>query len=75
MASAIPCPEDPGGRLEAPEIESETGERRAVGARHAASPSAGDLRGCDFAMLLHRLHVEQASGVLMLQNGKKKKAL
>jgi curved DNA-binding protein CbpA len=34
-----------------------------------------DLREMDFAMLLHRLHAERASGVLMLENNKKKKAL
>ncbi len=75
MASAIPAPADDGAQLHSPEIESVAKERTARADRHAVSAFDGNLREFDFAMLLHRLHVERATGVLMLQNGKKKKAL
>jgi len=75
MASAIPAPDENGAHLHSPEIESVAKERKASGDRHAVAAFDGDLREFDFAMLLHRLHVERATGVLMLQNGKKKKAV
>ena len=38
-------------------------------------PASGSLREVDFACLLHQLHGARASGVLLLRDGKKKKAL
>jgi len=75
MASAIPHPEENGAHLHSPEIESERAARRAAAPRHSVGAFEGDLRECDFASLLHMLHVERATGVLMMQNKKKKKAL
>ncbi len=75
MASAIHAPADEGAPLRSPEIESEASKRGPGASRHAAAAFEGDLRDFDFAMLLHRLHVERATGVLMLQNAKKKKAV
>ncbi len=75
MASVIACPEENGAHLHSPEIESEAKERKAAGDRHAVASFEGGLRELHFAMLLHRLHAERATGVLMLQNDKKKKAV
>ena len=77
MASAIPCPEENGAHLRAGAKKEET---RAAMNQPGSAVTIGesfsaDLRETDFAMLLHRLHAEGATGVLMLQNKKKKKAL
>lgn len=75
MASAIPHPEENGAHLHSPELESERAARRAAAPRHSVGAFEGALRECDFAMLLHKLHVECATGVLLMENNKKKKAL
>ena len=75
MASAIPCPEDRYPQIRAGAAGTRGTKAQAAPVEKIDQGFEADLRETDFAMLLHRLHAEGASGVLMLQNKKKKKAL
>ena len=71
MAAAIPCREVDGDQLRGGAGNVRVTKDQADTTRSLCEGLSGDLREMDFAMLLHRLHAEGASGVLMMENNKK----
>jgi len=75
MAAAIPCQEQKEEFLRTGAGSGTVTKTDARSKRKLSEGFTADLRDTDFAMLMHRLHAERASGVLMMENNKKKKAL